>query len=221
MYLLLENYGGVLMKLSSLFVAGTLVAALAFAVPVAKADGLPPGDPQIKAAGDDVIGAPSPIFTTNFSITSPTGTSPVSNGSEENPGSDCFLSEGGFSFDTPTCQFVNVVVSDGVGMDIDALFFSLPSIAPSSVSCFTSIEGDTSDFGNCVVTSDGGGGSNVVFNDGLIPYGTVFTLAFGGFPAGFTSAVYANVPEPTTLPLLLIGFVALLGFGLKRRAFQS
>ena len=211
------------MKLSSLFVAGTLVAALAlaFAVPGAKADGLPPGDPQIKAAGDDVIGAPSPVITTSFSILSPTGTSPVSNGSEENPGSDCFLLEGGLSFDTPTCQFLNVVVEDGVGMDINALFFSLPTIAPSSVNCSTSIEGDTSDFGNCVVSSDGGGGSNVVFDDGMIPYDTVFTLAFAGFPAGFTSAVYANVPEPTTLPLLLVGFVALLGVGLKRRAFQS
>jgi len=209
------------MKLSSLFVAGVLVAALAFAVPVAKADGLPPGDPQIKAAGDDVIGAPSPVITTSFSITSPTGTSPISNGSDENPGSDCFLNEGGFSFDTPTCQFLNVVVEDGVGEDINALFFSLPTITPSSVNCATSIEGDSSDFGSCTVTSDGGGGSNVLFDDGMIPYNSVFTLAFAGFPAGFTSGVYANVPEPTTLPLLLVGFVALLGIGLKRRAFQN
>ncbi|MGB9067584.1 MAG: PEP-CTERM sorting domain-containing protein [Candidatus Acidiferrales bacterium] len=209
------------MKLSSLFVAGTLVAALTFAVPLAKADGLPPGDPQIKAAGDDVIGAPSTIITASFQIVSPTGTSPVSNGSEGNPGSDCFLVEYGISFDTPTCQFRNELSSDGVGFDINALFFSLPTIAPSSVNCFTSIEGDTSDFGNCVVTSDGGGGSNVLFDDGMIPYNTVFTLAFAGFPAGFTSGVYANVPEPTTLPLLLVGFVALLGIGLKRRAFQS
>jgi hypothetical protein len=209
------------MKLSSLFVAGTLVAALACAVPLAKADGLPPGDPQIKAAGDDVIGAPSTIITASFQIVSPTGTSPVSNGSDENPGSDCFLLESGLSFDTPTCQFRNELASDGVGFDINALFFSLPTIAPSSVNCFTAIEGDSSDFGNCVVTSDGGGGSNVLFDDGMIPYNTVFTLAFAGFPAGFTSGVYANVPEPATLPLLLVGFVALLGIGLKRRAFQS
>jgi hypothetical protein len=205
------------MKLSSLFVAGTLVAALAFAVPMAKADGLPPGDPLIKAAGDDVYGAPSPIVTTSFQILSPTGTSPITDGS----GSDCFLLEAGLSFDSPTCQFLNVVVVDGVGQDIDALFFNLPSIVPSSVNCATSIEGDSSDFGNCVVSSDGGGGSNVVFDDGLIPYDTVFTLAFEGFPAGFTSGVYANVPEPSTLPLLLVGFVALLGVGLKRRVFQS
>jgi len=206
------------MKLSSVVLAGTLVAALAFAVPAAKADGVPPGDPVVKAAGagfDD----PASIITTNFTISSPTGTSPL-DPSDPNS-SACVLTQGPFETSSPQCQFVNGLTVNGVGQTIDAVFFDIPNFPPSSpVTCSTSIEGDTSLFSSCVVESDGGGGSLVVFG-GDVPWNTIFTLGFVGFTGGVTASVYANVPEPGMLLLLAIGFVALIGFGVKRSAVRA
>lgn len=205
------------MKLSSLFVVGILIMVLAVMVaPVVKADGLPPGDPIVKAAGAG-HDAPAAIITTEFTISSQTGTSPS--------GSPCLLeqpagSPNPITTSSPNCQFLNVLTVNGVGQDIDALIFELPNIPLSSVNCATMIEGDDSVFGSCTTAGDGGDGTVVTFVDGLITYGSIFTLDFEGFPAGFTSSVDANVPEPGVLMLLLVGFVGLIGLGLKRSAVR-
>jgi hypothetical protein len=207
------------MKLSSLFVAGILIVALAVMVaPVVKADQLPPGDPIVKAAGAG-FDAPAGIITTSFTIASPTGTSPLD---PTDPNSSaCVLTQGPFSVNSPACQFQNDITENGNGIDIDALIFELPSVPTASVNCDTAIEGDVTLFGSCSVMSDGGDGTIVTFNDGTITYGTIFTLGFEGFTGGLTSSVIANVPEPGILMLLVIGFVALIGFGVKRSAVRA
>jgi hypothetical protein len=207
------------MKLNSLFVAGILVAALAFAVPAAKADGLPPGDPIIKAAGAG-FDAPAGIITQDFTIASPSGTSPLD--PTDPTSSACVVTQASVIVtNSPACQFQNDITDSGNGVDIDALIFELPSVAPASVNCDTAIEGDVSLFGTCSVASDGGDGTIVTFNNGTITYGTIFTLGFEGFTGGLVSSVDANVPEPGVLMLLAIGFLALIGFGVKRSAVRA
>jgi hypothetical protein len=206
------------MKLSSLFLAGSLVAALAFAVPAVKADGVPPGDPIVKAAGAG-FDAPAGIITTSFTISSPTGTSPL-DPSDPNS-SACVLTQGPFVDNSPACQFQNDVTNSGNGIDINALIFEIPNFLPSApVNCSTSIDGDSPLFTGCTVASDGGTGSIITFT-GDVPYGTIFTLGFVGFTGGVTTSVYANVPEPGVLMLLAIGFIALFGFGVKRSSVRA
>jgi hypothetical protein len=197
------------MKLSSLFVAGTLIAALAFAVPVAKADGLPPGDPIIKAAGAG-IDAPAGIVTTSFTISSSTGTSPET--------SPCLLNEGGLSISSPNCQFINVITNNGQPEFIDSLEFILPNVPLEDTSCATTIEGDVTIFTTCSRLSDGNGGSVIFFTGGNINYLDIFTLDFEGFPAGYTAGVVAQLPEPGSVLMLAIGLLGLLGLAFRRSA---
>jgi hypothetical protein len=207
------------MKLSSLFLVVALIAALVvMSAPVAKADGVPPGDPLVRQAGpgtDD----PTGIVFSSFAISSSTGTSPGT--------SPCVVTEpfpNGGSIPSLNCQFANFITVNSVGQVINELLFDLPGYPPSTpVTCSTVIGTDLSDFANCSVTPDGGGGSFVAFTGGTgIAYMSVFSLEFDGFANGLADApAYANVPEPASLLLLLVGFVALVGFGLKRAPQQA
>lgn len=209
------------MKLSRVFVAGALVAlSLPMLAAVAKADGLPPGDPIYKTGGDPPLQGEQPesIISTEFTVACASGTCPA----EPNDGSSpCELIQfGGASTQlSPSCFFQNDVATLGVGQIINALIIDLPGIAPSATECGT-IEGDPTLFGVCNVTSDGGTGTIVSFSDGTIAYGQDFFLDLEGFTGGISSAVYANVPEPGTLPMLGLGLVALVALS-RKRIFQQ
>jgi len=104
------------MKLSRFFVIGALVAlSLPMLAAVAKADGLPPGDPIYKTGGDPPLPGEEPesIISTNFTIACASGTCPA----EPNDGSSpCELIQfGGASTQfSPSCFFQKDVATLGV-----------------------------------------------------------------------------------------------------------
>jgi hypothetical protein len=213
-------YGGVQMKLSRMLLVGALVAmALPLLAAVAKADGLPPGDPQFKAGGDAPIPGEvaAPLFQENFVISCSSGTCP---GSGDVPtGNDpCGLTEGGYSNSSPSCFFVNDIEINGNPEAINFFQFEIAGIPPGEEGVNCALLNDTVLTG-CQVISDGDGGSLVQFT-GLIPYGTAFLLDLEGFTGGVTSAAYANVAEPGTLPMLGLGLVSLLALT-RKRIFQQ
>ena len=209
------------MKLNSLLVVGILILALAVvAAPVAKADSLPPGDPRIQTGGvmnDD----PVYIITQNFTISSPTGTSPID---PNNPNSSpCNSLQAGIIFNVePECQFANGINVGGQGKVIDSLEFIFPTVSAASMTC-GNVTGAVVIFTNpCSVVDLGNGGSAVFFTGGTIPFGAIFTVAMDGFDAGAAGGVMVQTPEPGTFLLLVIGFVALLvGVGLKRSPVRA
>ena len=205
------------MKLSSLTIVGILIAALAVvATPIAKADSLPPGDPRIQVGGA-MIDDPASIITTSFSLSSPSGTSPLD---PANPNSSaCELMQGPFQTESPDCQFINGITVSGKGQVIDSLVFDLPTVAPNDPSHLLTcggISGTVTVFSDCSILPDGNGGSVVFFTGGTIPWNTIFTIGFDGFDPGTTTSATAQLPEPGTLLLLAIGLIALVGAGLKR-----
>ena len=197
------------MKLSNFLLVGTLIAAMAIvSAPVAKADSLPPGDPRIQVGGA-MIDDPTPIFTQDFSIVSPSGSSPAT--------SPCLADQGAFVFTAPGCQFLNVINPGGTGQPIDQMIFDFPTVDAASMTC-GNVDGAVVVFTNpCSISPDGFGGTLITFSGGLIPFDSIFSITMDGFDEGTTGGVIANTPEPGTLLLLLVGFVALLvGVGLKR-----
>ena len=177
------------------------------------------GDPFINQAGDPPWNnEPLSIITGNFSILSPSGTSPVTLPN----GSPCVLMQGGLSEPTLECYFKNEIVDSlGNGLAVTDLIFDLPNISEDSVSCSVSIGEDPSDFGTCTpaVDESDSDSTTVTFSDGSIPYDTAFFLELGGFPADFTTSVIAVTPEPGTLPMFGMGLIALLGLT-RKRIFQ-
>jgi len=195
------------MKAVRVTMLGILILGLGL---VGRADQLPPNDPQIKTGGPLSASsfsslavpasapAPTPIITLDFTIQSPSGTSPGT--------SPCILIEGGFTFTSPQCFFENDVNPSGVGDTVTELTFDALGISPSTVSCG---ELSGSPFSNCGVDAIAGG-TEVDFTDGSIPFHTDFTLSFDGFPKGFSlSASASAAPEPGTMALLLAGLGSL------------
>src|ERR1700733_4446838 len=199
------------MKLYRLVLSGVLVViGAAFLASTARADGLPPGDPQIGVGGelrDDPVG----LITTSFTVSTTTGSAPP-----------CEVTEGPYSTGSPDCQLWNVISDDGVGQFIDSVSFDVSTLPYTStvVDTCTFAVADTVGnlFDSCGATPDGSGGTLFSFSGGtatdtlyggIIPYGTVFTVEFAGFTGPVSAAGSAQLPEPGTLPLLLIALVAL------------
>jgi hypothetical protein len=174
---------------------------------VGKADQIPAGDPIIKTGGRGTgalhpLGlepalVPTIIITPNFIITSPTGNSPGT--------SSCVLMQGILKNSSPDCSFENGISNNGVPTTITSLIFDAPTINPSTVNCGF-LTG--SPFASCDVDPLTGGGTQVTFSDGSIPFHTDFTLDFEGFPPNTSFGTTAAVPEPGTFELLLIGGLA-------------
>jgi len=193
------------------FLAGLVgLIILGLAAPV-KADQLPLGDPHVKTGGGlpsafqsasnfAFAPAPAPIIVQSFTIESPSGTSPGT--------SPCKLMEGGITLVTPQCLFENDIAVNGVGETITSLVFDAPGIDPSTVNCGF-LAG--SPFSMCGVDPLTGGGSQITFFDGSVPYHSDFTLDFEGFPANFSFPSQASAsPEPGTVVLIFGGLSALL-----------
>jgi len=174
---------------------------------VASADSLPANDPAIKTGGPlaasaavfaPSIPAPAGIITPEFTIESPSGTSPDT--------SPCILVQGGVSTPSPLCYFENDITTNGVGDTISALIFDALGVDPTTANCgFLS----GSPFTSCGIDSIPGG-TEFSFNGGSIPFHDDFTLDFVGFPPNFgfpTSAT--TTPEPGTMALLLAGLGSL------------
>ncbi len=175
-----------------------LVCFVAVFAAAAHADTALPKDPIIKTGGGDPV--PAGIIITSFTISSSTGTSPGT--------SPCVLDQNGIMTTSPSCFFENDITVNGTGLTIAQLIFDMPTIDPSTVTCGF-LTG--SPFSMCGVDSLPGGGTQVTFFDGSIPFHTDFTLDFEGFPAGQKFGGTASpVPEPGTLALLLGGLGALL-----------
>jgi hypothetical protein len=211
------------MKLASMFLAVAMVLALVVMLaPVAKADGVPPGDPQI-GLGGAIFDAPVGIITTDFTV------SPES-GSTAPP---CVVTQfGGASVQTsPQCQLLNAIQNDGVGEFIDSISFDVSSVPydPSMDTCAFSVADTVGNlFDSCSVTPDGSGGTVYSFSGGtladtlyggIIPNGTVFSVTFTGISG--TAGVSAQLPEPGTFSLLLVALVGLIGIGLKRSPLRT
>lgn len=200
-----------------------LVATLAvMSAAIAKADGLPPvppGDPIFRAGGDaPILGeVAAPLFESNFVISCASGTCPGP-GDVPTGTNPCGLTEGDYSNTSPSCFFVNNIEINGNPEAINMFSFEIAGVPPGDegVNCALLNEQILT---GCSVVSDGAGGSLVTFS-GLIPYGTPFLLDLEGFDGGVTSAAYANVPEPGTLPMLGLGLVGLLAMT-RRRIFQQ
>jgi hypothetical protein len=214
------SYGGVQMKSSRLFLVGALVAmALAMFGGAAKADGLPPGDPLFKAGGDAPIPGEvaAPLIISNFILSCDSGTCP---GSGDVPtGNDpCGISQMGLENTSPSCFFVNDIEINGHPEAINFFAFEIGGIPPGAEGVNCALLNEELLTG-CSVVSDGAGGSLVTFT-GSIPFGTAFLIDLEGFTGGVTSAGYANVPEPGTLPMLGLGLVGLLALT-RKRIFQQ
>ena len=184
---------------------------LVFAAGLAKADQV---DPTIKTGGGGGGGgggaiplqeAPAGIITLDFTIETPSGSSPYT--------SPCILTQGTIVTTVPDCVFENDITQSGYGLTLVALTFDAPTINPSTVTCgFFS----GSPFGDCSVGPLSGGGAVVEFTDGSIAFHQNFAVHFADFPQDFSFATQATaVPEPVTLTLLLGGVGAVL---LRRRS---
>lgn len=198
-----------------LFKASLFGLAVVLSAVVALADGVPAGDPIVRTGGSLGGDPPASIITTDFTISSSTGTSPGT--------SPCVLSQPAGSVSpivttSPSCFFVNDITNSGAGEFIDELIMDVGNTVPSSVNC-GSIAGLPTLFADCDVTSDGDGGTLVYFTDGTIQYGQEFYLDFEGFASGTTTSVSAQLPEPGTIAMLALGLLA-LGLA-KRRSFQE
>ena len=183
----------------------TLSLFVVFCAAVAYADSIPlASDPGIKTGGVPDPLAPAGIITPIFVIESPTGTSP----NTLPGGSACELYQFGVLTSTsPDCYFQNDINRQGTGESIKNLTFDIGGVSSTTVTCgFLS----GSPFGDCSVTPLAGGGTQVVFSDGTIPFGGGFTLDFTGFPMHTSfDTTAAVIPEPATLALLLCGLGAL------------
>ncbi len=210
------------MKLSRVFVAGVLVAlSLPMLATVAKADGLPPGDPRVRTAGDPPPPGevPEGIFGSSFTITCASGTCPDAIPSATPSPDWCGISQPGLDESSPSCFFENDFSINGKPQIINALIFDLPGISVEDASC-GNIDAQPVLFSNpCTLKSDGGDGTIVTFSGGTIAFHQDFLLDFAGFTGGVSTPVYANVPEPGTLPLLGLGLFALLGLT-RKQIFQ-
>lgn len=164
---------------------------------------IPPGDPNVKTGGGgpSYPSASAAIITLDFSINSPSGTSPGT--------SPCGLIQGTITTISPACLFQNDITLNGVGLDITSLVFDALGIDPNTVSCGF-LTG--SPFLQCGVDPlMGNTGTEISFFDGLIPFGSDFSLDFVGFPQNFTFGTTANpTPDPGTLSLLVIGGLSAL-----------
>ncbi|HEV2177325.1 MAG TPA: PEP-CTERM sorting domain-containing protein [Terriglobia bacterium] len=174
---------------------------------VALADNALGGDPVVKTGGGGGLAptgslgsVPAGIITTSFTITSPSGTSPGT--------SPCILTQGNIMTTSPQCLFENDIALNGVGVTITSLIFDAPGIDPNTVMCGF-LTG--SPFLGCGVDQLEGGGTEISFFDGSIPFHADFTLDFEGFPQNFNFGGTAITPEPGTLALLLGGIGTLLG----------
>jgi len=168
-----------------------------FSITVAKADQFSSNDPKINVGGDPPS-APAGIITPDFSILSPSGTSPAT--------SPCILIQGTVNTTSPSCLFENDISINGVGQTIFSLTFDALGIDPATVNCGF-LTG--SPFSGCGVDPlPNGQGTRVIFSDGSIAFHTDFTLSFDTFPENFEIPAQAGlnpVPEPGTLALLLSG----------------
>jgi hypothetical protein len=176
---------------------------------LAHASTIPPPDPVIKQGGGDPPSSPSPIFTPDFTILSPSGTSPAT--------SACKLIEGTFTFTSPSCLFQDVINPSGAGEAITKLVFDIATVSPSTVNCALI---NMVDFATCVVGPFDETGTMVGFHGGKgIPYMGEFTLNFDDFPknTSFSGLSTTAIPEPNTLALFLAGIGALL-IGRRLRA---
>jgi hypothetical protein len=212
------------MKLTRVFVAGALVAlSLPMFAAVAKADGLPPGDPIVRTAGDPPLPGevPEGIFTNNFTLSCPSGTCPGTDVSSTPNPNWCGLSQLDFSESSPSCFFENDISTNGIPQVINELVFSLPGVPFGSVSeDICTIPDQPVLFGTCTKVDDLAGGTIVTFTGGTIGFHQDFFLDFEGFDGGLVSPAYANVAEPGTLPMLGLGLIALLGLT-RKRIFQQ
>jgi hypothetical protein len=163
-------------------------------------DSIPSGDPTIKQGGGDPPG-PTPIFTPDFTILSPSGTSPA--------GSACMVTEGPFMFTSPNCEFQDVINPSGTGLTITKLVFDIAGVPEDEVTCALI---NMVNFATCSVGAFGDGGSMVTFSGAPgIPFQGDFTLNFDGFPKNTSFGGTSTVsPEPGTLALFLGGIGALL-----------
>jgi hypothetical protein len=182
-----------------------LALLITAAVPVANADQIPTNDPRVKTGGgpplsiDDLV--PAAIITLDFTVESPSGTSPGT--------SPCILMQGGINTVSPQCLFQNEVSLNGTGLTITALTFDALGINPDSVTCgFLS----GSPFSQCGVDPlSGNAGAEISFFDGAIPFGSDFTLDFEGFPQDFSFGTTAGAtPDPGTFSLVMLGGLAAL-----------
>lgn len=190
-----------------------LAAFVVLCTAQAHADPIPTGDPIIRTGGGSAgtmmlladPAAPAGIITPDFTIVSPSGSSPAT--------SPCELFQfGNLTSTSPACLFENNINPSGVGLDIAQLVFDVGGLTPhTAVSCdVVTLVG--SPFAKCTPgTADASGKAEVKFFDGLIPFHTDFTLNFEGFPANTSFVTTAGiVPEPGTLALFLGGIGALL-----------
>ena len=189
------------MKLLRMALLSSLVVFLAGA---AHADPVPIAvDPIIKTGGVPDPAFPAGIITSSFTIESPTGTSP----GLPPTGSACLLFQYGVLTSTsPACFFENDINTNGIGEALTQLKFDISGVSPTTVSCgFLS----GSPFADCSVAPLAGGGTQVWFSHGSIPFHGDFTLDFQGFAknTSFGGAV-SPAPEPATMALLLGGFGA-------------
>lgn len=195
---------------------GFFVALLMCSVAVAKADQIPVGDPVVKTGGAGGQGgspsssSPAGIIIADFTILSPSGTSPGT--------SPCILIQSGIMTTSPECLFENDITLSGTGQTITELVFDAPGVPPNTVTCGF---GNGSPFSGCGVDPFGENGSEISFFGGSIPFHSDFSLDFEGFPNNFsfTSTATTSSPEPGTLVLLLAGLGA--GALLMRRMARA
>jgi hypothetical protein len=203
------------MKAVHVIVLGVLTLSLTAA---AVADQLPPNDPQIKTGGPlaassfpasaiPAASLPAGIFTPDFVIQSPSGTSPGT--------SPCILVQGPHMVTSPQCYFENDIryATNGFGNTIYQLIFDAFGISPDTVTCGFLTD---SPFTACGVDPISGG-TQITFSGGSIGFHDNFTLSFAGFPPDFsfpTTASTITTPEPSSLALLLAGVGSL---ALRRR----
>jgi hypothetical protein len=203
---LLEIYGGVLMKLSSLFVAATLVAALAFAVPVAKADGV--DDP-------------------NITIGSGHGSIPTTAGGSDLDPIQTTDENGGVVFCYGTLNDEGTCVATTDLPALSAVYVEVTAYAGESAAFFqnevwTCTPGlGATGCGTAPVCNSAQEGEMGCPDPSQSAFEFVFFATDGSgnpvnfFQPGEELTVYT--PEPAALPLLLVGIGALVAFGLRRR----
>jgi hypothetical protein len=180
-----------------------LSSLVLFFVAGAFADPIPIGvDPVILTGGTPDPPVPASIITPNFTIVSPTGTSPATSG--------CDLYQFGvLTSVSPACFFQNNINPRGTGETITQLTFDISGVSPATVSCGFLTDTTGSPFSDCSVAPLGSGGTQVLFSNGSIPFGNDFSLGFEGFASGASFAATATTPEPGTVVLLLSGVGAL------------